>query len=833
MTSFAYTAVDSKGRPVSGSIEAATWPEAEALLQDRGLTYVRPVQPDRLQVDLPPLKTPEAVELAAYLAELAATGLPLEGGLRALASDTGSPRMSRALTALAARLEAGESLESSLDALGDRLPEYVRAVIVAGSRSGQLAGALDGLLAQERELNEMSGRFRQAATYPAVLIGFLVAWLFFVGWWIVPAMPVDVLLDSFNTHGPLQNSEVLLVRTMRFIPTVILTIVAVALAIAAIARTFGGAAQVSRLAAHVPLIGSAWRQRAVVEFTGLLAVFLRRQLPLDESLRLVALAAGDPAVAATCHQAAHDVSGGGQLARSLDRSWLPPTLARLVEWGEKHAALADALDTARAMFAGRFERQTVLTRLVLPPVVFLIIAGSVLWVLNGIFATLIGAVYALSDGRALPLDTRFGIEISAVAGVLAAGLAMLALVQILRVWAAEAVASRTALLYAAVFLIGIGLLGGCLVFSGLWGLVAWLVIVVVWVRTAMHTRAAARRNLFSALTLAAREGMPMAPIGLAFAAEHEGRIAYRARDLGRVLDLGASLSDAAWMVPGALPPEAALAGRVGAETGDLAGALEATSGPRLFDRGLLRPLMVRLIYVVPALMLFVTFMAIKIAPSMLKIFDDFDMPLPPLTVAVLRGTTFLGPFDGLGLVSFTVFSLWFLGPLLIVLSLVIGVLAWLEWRGTLRPRLPGWKRIVNWLDMAMVLRLLALAAAHNRPLSAVLGNIADFHPKTSVRNRMRVVEGEIVDGAVWEQSMRRQRLLSPNDAALLSAAERVGNLPWALGQMADSFERRANYRLQVVTQVVMPLLILPAGIVVGIIVVAYFMPLTTLVRSLS
>jgi general secretion pathway protein F len=833
MTSFAYIAVDSEGRPVSGSIEAATTSDAEALLRDRGMTHVRLTQVDQHRVELPALTRAEAVGLAAYLAELAAAGLPLEGGLRALASDAESPRMARALTTLAARLEAGGSLESSLDALGNQLPEYVRAVIVASSRSGQLAGALDSLLTQERELNEMSGRFRQAATYPAVLLGFLVAWLLFVSLWLIPSMPAERSLDAFDVSKSYGLDEVeVRVQFARFVGRLILGIAGASCLTVLVAWALGGGAYLSRIAGRLPLVGSAWRQRGIVEFTGLLSTFLRRQLPLDESLRLTASAARDPAVRAACRRAARDVSSGASLSRFLDRSWFPPTLARLVEWGEQRASLASALETAREIFMDRFDRQTELTRLVLPPVVFLIIAGSVFFVVNGILSSVLLLVQWMANGPIpSPPMSQFGVGLPLAGAIIAAGGVLWVLSQLLRVAVASAVDARAFLRYTAVALISMGLLFACLLVGEMWGLLAWFVIVGIWARTSVHARAAARRNLFSALTLAAKEGMPVAPIGLAFAAEQDGKVAYQARDLGHVLDGGASLSDAAWMVPGALPPEAALAGRVGAETGDLAGALEATSGPRLFDRGLLRPLMVRLIYVVPAMMLFVTFMTIKIGPSMIKIFADFDTPLPPLTVAVLHGTP--SPLDGLGLVSLTVFSLWFLGPLLIVLSLVVGVLAWLEWRGTLRPRLPGWKRIVNWLDMAMVLRLLALAAAHDRPLSTVLGNIVDFHPKKSVRNRMRVIEGEIVDGAVWQQSMRRQRLLSPNDAALLSAAERVGNLPWALGQMADSFERRANYRLQVVTQLVMPLLILPAGIVVGIIVVAYFMPMTTLVRSLS
>ena len=55
----------------------------------------------------------------------------------------------------------------------------------------------------------------------------------------------------------------------------------------------------------------------------------------------------------------------------------------------------------------------------------------------------------------------------------------------------------------------------------------------------------------------------------------------------------------------------------------------------------------------------------------------------------------------------------------------------------------------------------------------------------------------------------------------------------ALDELAESLERRANYRLQSLAQIVLPLALLPTGLLVGALAVAYFAPLTTLIWNLS
>ena len=373
-------------------------------------------------------------------------------------------------------------------------------------------------------------------------------------------------------------------------------------------------------------------------------------------------------------------------------------------------------------------------------------------------------------------------------------------------------------------LTSIGILGLCLVALSGWGLVVWFILMVLWVRAVIHFRAVQRRNLLSALTLVASKHMPLAPAAWAFAAEQGGSFARRVRQMASALEHGADLRDIPSRWQGTLPRESALAIRVGVDAGDLTGALQATAYASGFDRSMLQPVIGRFAYLGVVGFYLVTilmFLFIKIIPSYVKIFDDFGTALPESTRWLV--------FSANAIVSF-----WLLVTLVAVgLLLVAPIYTWLQWRGTLWPRIPAVRTVVNWIDMAPVLRMFALTTERNRPLSTVIRAVAEHHPKRSMRLRMWRVAFGTDDGLPWQEALVRQHFLSTEDAALLSAAQRGGNLHWALREMASDFERRAATRLQAVSQIVLPLFILPIGLIVAWVVMALFAPIVQLITGLA
>ncbi len=815
MKQFHYTAADQQGQRVDGTIEAVDWAAAGQLLAARGLVDCRQTGAE----DLPTLSSTDAVELAGYLSELSRTGLPLGMTLHELAKNSSSPALRRAIDELTVKLEAGQPLDVALNSLGVRLPEHVRRLLVAAARSGRLSQALERLLEHQQTTDDMGRRLRQAVAYPAVLFALLIGWLMFVAVEVAPPL-VSVLDDVQYVESGSKSLARPLSQFSQLVPPLLAGLLAATCVTLAIVGLVGGTAALSRLLAAVPLLGACWKYRGLADFSGFLAKFLDERLPLDEALALAATGTRDPAIRVACRLAAGQVAGGSTLAQALDaHSVFPKTLVRWVDWGQDNAALGDALRTAGDVFRERFELRLQLVRTFVPAIVFGLVAASALLVAGGVLRLLVAWINMLTYWNPAPQPPSFDlpaiIAISGTITVAVLGITLLVIARLLRLRNYSADTATVIVRFTGWVLIGISLLAGSLLVAGGWGLLGWLLVVVAWIRGALRYRTMQKQSLWAALSLAADKRVPLAPMARAFADEQGGGIGVAARELAAHLEAGANLAEAAAARRGALPPEAPLAARIGADSGDLVGALAAARGHRGW-RPLLPPAVVWLAFFLPAALMVVTLVELKIVPSYVQIFDGLTVRLPPFTlfVTVLAGYS----------------ALWFLLGLGLFLLLI---LMWLQWRGTLAPRLPVLKRIVRWIELAPVLRLLALVTRRGKPLTEAVATLGQLHPRRWVRRRLRAAARDLEQGFSWRECLRRRRLLGDTDLAVLAAAERNGNLPWALEELGDSYHRRAEFQLKAWSEFALPLVLLMIGLVVGMFVVAYFLPLVGLIIDLS
>ncbi len=352
------------------------------------------------------------------------------------------------------------------------------------------------------------------------------------------------------------------------------------------------------------------------------------------------------------------------------------------------------------------------------------------------------------------------------------------------------------------------------------GTLWWAIAVAVLVEALRWRRATEQQALLWMLTVAAERDMPLIPALEAFAEERGGRRAIRARRVATLLAQGVALPDALDQAPGLLPPHALPLVRVGCQSGALAPALRQAASIRNLHTPVYLSLVGKVAYLwvlaVFGLSMLV-FIYWKIVPQFDRIFADFHAKFPDMTqwvFACLRECLLF----------------WYL-PVLVLLAVlwytVSRYFGWIQWD------LPGLARLARRNDTATILDSLALAAGQNRPLLEGIRSLAESYPKPSVRRRLRQAAGEVQSGGDWCDGLLRHGLLRQADYAILQAAQRVGNLPWALREMADSNRRRLAYRAQALTQMLFPPAVLVFGCVVMFVVVGIFRLMIVLVEKLA
>jgi type IV pilus assembly protein PilC len=402
----------------------------------------------------------------------------------------------------------------------------------------------------------------------------------------------------------------------------------------------------------------------------------------------------------------------------------------------------------------------------------------------------------------------------------------------------------------ALWVVGIACFGLILAAAG-WGSLIVLIAsggVLGWITYAfLYYRYCRREELLHLLAGSIEDGVPLAPALRAFVQDRprgpmrnfwlacllgvlpvpgfywiwyrQNNFDRRIEELARLLEQGVPLHQCLQMLPVVATRETALAAAIGESTGQLGRCLRESARRRMSTIWIdLVPQFAYPFFVLTVIGSVVTFIAYFIVPKFKKIFMDFGVDLPPLTLTLMEDAELITRY-------------WYivvLGIQVVLLCILIITLS-----STARWFFPVLGAVYRRGVRARVLHILSVLLETGKPLPqsfAVLGRLPLGRAALVRLDDARLM---IEDGEPLGDSLRRVGLLGSHMAPLVSSAERAGNLPWALRELADSMYQRTMRSLQRIMQVVFPASILALGMLVALVVTSIFVPLIQLISELS
>ena len=488
------------------------------------------------------LSADAAAQFAGRVAELAAAGLPLAPGLRAAAAELNDGRLADALRSLAAGLERGQTLDQALLSEPSRLPANLRGLIAAGVRSGRLGEVLEQFVGFRQFVTDLRRRVWLALAYPLMLL-FITAGLFL--FLILEMTPLLTTLQrdlggqpvfTFSPtpppppHVP-ENLQVLQWFSNHL--RGLLTAIGVAVVALALFCWLSGASRARRVLNWLPVVGPLWRYSGLAEFAQLLRILIEHGIPLPEALRLAADGIADADVASGCRIVAERVETGQSLSTALDG--LPqftPIERQLIAWGESHGSLAAALESMVDVCVRRLRIWSELIRGTVPAVMLLIVAAGVFMVVSYFQLMLSNWIAMVAYSATLPSIPA--IEFGQPVGVVSIAMIATALLVSLRLMYPTRRSGDDALhgvlQIVARILLAFAAFGFFVIAAGELGAYLWIVAMIVWGMIVFRFRRSQQRMLLDLIALAARRGLPLAPVVQAFADEQPGAIGRRAAD---------------------------------------------------------------------------------------------------------------------------------------------------------------------------------------------------------------------------------------------------------------------------------------------------------------
>ncbi|HSQ83156.1 MAG TPA: type II secretion system inner membrane protein GspF [Desulfobacterales bacterium] len=386
MPVYEYTALDIKGKTISGIIDADSSRTARQKLRT---SKIFPVSIEEVH-DTSKIKTKKSFSfkdsfsrvrpyeismMTNQLATLLGAGLPLVSAMDALISQIRSQAFKKMLAKIKDSIVEGNSFARSLSLF----PGTFSSLYINMVKAGETSGALDIVLERLADITEkqeaLKNRIRAAMAYPVLmsLIGMLV--LFFLLTFIVPN--ITSIFSEMNQTLPAPTLFLIKIsgifKNYWWMIFIVLTVILFVLN--SIRKTVKGRYFFDKTKLLLPRFGILSKKIAVARFSRTLGSLLDNGVPMLSSLEIVKNIVDNALISDAIEAASKEVGRGQGLGPALAGTKMFPDLTiQMILVGEQSGKLEAMLDKIADVFENEVENSIMSMTSLLEPVMILIMA---------------------------------------------------------------------------------------------------------------------------------------------------------------------------------------------------------------------------------------------------------------------------------------------------------------------------------------------------------------------------------------------------------------------------------------------------------------------------
>ena len=231
------------------------------------------------------------------------------------------------------------------------------------------------------------------------------------------------------------------------------------------------------------------------------------------------------------------------------------------------------------------------------------------------------------------------------------------------------------------------------------------------------------------------------------------------------------------------------------------------------------------LFLLAASMGMVMFLTVYVVPKMSSLFEGFNRELPAVTKTVI------------GISHFASTNFWWLVPA--ILAAGIGLFLWTRTPSGARNfdrfllTLPIVNQLIKQLAVAQMTRSLATLLAGGITLVESWEIAAESITNKELRARSSATLPMIREGRSFTESLESAGWIPPLALDMIGVGERSGSLREMLEEVADFHDRESEVRLEQLTTVLEPAILLVMGGVVVTILLSIYLPIIQSISNLS
>jgi type IV pilus assembly protein PilC len=390
MGEFVCRVADANGRVFSHVEAASSLDEARQKLADRGL-YVYSVETRGSLLGLLNRRTQRQIGGSDFLIlnqqfnTLVKAGLPILRALDLLATRATTAKLRPVITQIRDRVREGKSLSEAVDEAGVFSKVYSTAIL-AGEKSGNLAGVLDYYIAYQKVSTGVRKKILATLVYPVLLV---VVASIIVTYLVTAVVPkFAVLYRDLGVELP-ASTKLLMALTVdyRFVVLGIMAaLIVAAIGVYAWSRTEEGGAAFDRFKFKLPVIGDTLLKFQVAQFSRTLATLLTGGTTLVTALQTASDALTSKLLRSTILRATQMVREGQSLHSALaSRRVMPEMALDMIEVGETSGALGPMLTSIAEFYEEEVSLRLSALVAIIEPVILIFMGILVAFILISLY----------------------------------------------------------------------------------------------------------------------------------------------------------------------------------------------------------------------------------------------------------------------------------------------------------------------------------------------------------------------------------------------------------------------------------------------------------------
>ena len=403
MATWGYVAIDKSGKELKGSRDGDSIEQVTRDLKNQGLIILELNEQSMLTKDISfdfgGKPTPR--DLAVFCRQFASitrAGVTIIQTLNMLAEQTENVKLQKALYAVRADVEKGESFADSLAQHEKVFPELLVQMARAGEASGNLETSMERMADQFEKSAKTQALIKKAMIYPIVVAFVAVAVVIVMLVFVIPRY-----MDMFEELGTeLPGITKMVVAMSNFIQNywyiLFPAIIVAVFMIRTWAKTNSGKHVVGKLALKIPAIKNMVVKSASALMARTLSTLLTSGVPLVEAVDIVSDTMSNIWFKEALKAATEQIMIGVPLSQPLQECGLfPPMVYHMMRIGEEAGSTEEMLNKLADYYEEEVEMAVQSLMAAMEPMIIIVLACIVGVLIGAVMAPMVSMYAALDN----------------------------------------------------------------------------------------------------------------------------------------------------------------------------------------------------------------------------------------------------------------------------------------------------------------------------------------------------------------------------------------------------------------------------------------------------